>query len=150
MPLLYAPAQAQDVPECVQLRGQTRQNAISVDQLRAYGITAEGWAEDVRCGALVGQVCRAGGRLAGYCFGWRHSGEIAVLALHPQFEAQGIGRRLLDQVVHALWQNGHARLFLGCSTDPDSRSHGFYRHLGWQSTGTLDAHGDEVLVLTRA
>ena len=42
---------------------------------------------------------------------------------------------------------GWRRLFLGCSTDPASRSHGFYRHLGWQPTGRLDAHGDEILAL---
>ena len=40
---------------------------------------------------------------------------------------------------------GHQRLFLGCSADPQSRSYGFYRHLGWRSTGEFDAHGDEIL-----
>ena len=25
------------------------------------------------------------------------------------------------------------------------RSYGFYRHLGWQSTGALDMYGDEIL-----
>lgn len=40
---------------------------------------------------------------------------------------------------------GHTRLFLGCSPDPESRSYGFYRHLGWRSTGTYDQYGDEIL-----
>ena len=40
---------------------------------------------------------------------------------------------------------GHIRLFLDCSPDPKDRSYGFYRHLGWQSTGALDTHGDEIL-----
>ena len=35
--------------------------------------------------------------------------------------------------------------FLDCSPDPKVRSYGFYRHLGWQSTGALDTHGDEIL-----
>ncbi|WP_175862689.1 GNAT family N-acetyltransferase [Burkholderia cepacia] len=43
--------------------------------------------------------------------------------------------------------NGFTSLFLGCSTDPTSRSYGFYRHLGWTPTGTLDAAGDEILTL---
>jgi hypothetical protein len=40
---------------------------------------------------------------------------------------------------------GFQRLFLGCSSNPNVRSHGFYRHLGWTSTGTFDAANDEVL-----
>lgn len=43
--------------------------------------------------------------------------------------------------------NGFMSLFLGCSTDPASRSYGFYRHLGWTPTGTLDDAGDEILTL---
>lgn len=42
-------------------------------------------------------------------------------------------------------QHGHRRLFLGCSADPKVRSYGFYRNLGWVSTGQPDAHGDEML-----
>jgi GNAT superfamily N-acetyltransferase len=68
-----------------------------------------------------------------------------VLALLPAHEGQGVGRQLLARVVDRLLAAGHGRLFLGCSADPASRSHGFYRHLGWRSTGSVDAHGDEVL-----
>ena len=68
-----------------------------------------------------------------------------VLALLPEFENQGIGKALLSRVVETLTNIGFTRLFLGCSSDPASRSYGFYRHLGWRSTGTFDARGDEVL-----
>lgn len=84
-------------------------------------------------------------RLSGFCFGVRESGEVAVLALLPTFENQGIGRSLLNRVAEELKTFGFNRLFLGCSPDPSTRSYGFYRHLGWRSTGTLDAAGDEVL-----
>jgi len=52
---------------------------------------------------------------------------------------------LLDRTSKELAKHGHARLFLGCSPDPASRSYGFYRHLGWHSTGTFDQYGDEIL-----
>lgn len=68
-----------------------------------------------------------------------------MLAVAPAFEYQGIGRALLERVVNDLWQAGPRRLFLGCSKDPATRSYGFYRHLGWRSTGAFDAAGDEVL-----
>ena len=88
-----------------------------------------------------------GETLAGYCFGDRDGGEVLVLALLPAFEGLGLGRDLLARVVQQLAEQGHRRLHLACSTDPASRSHGFYRHLGWQPTGRLDGHGDEILEL---
>lgn len=39
------------------------------------------------------------------------------------------------------------RLFLACSSDPNVRSYGFYRHLGWMATGEHDEAGDEILQL---
>lgn len=145
MPLTIRPATPEDVPACVVLRGQTRQNAVSVERLAAAGITVESWAGEVRSGSLPGFVCMDDDSLAGYCFGDKASGEVVVLALLPAYEFRGIGRRLLGLLVQLLADSGHQRLFLGCSPDPGTRSHGFYRHLGWVSTGSLDAAGDEIL-----
>lgn len=143
--LQFRPATPDDIAACVILRGKTRQNAISEERLASMGITVESWAEDVRSGALPGYVCVDAGEIVGYCFGHKTSGEVIVLALLPAYEGQGIGRRLLDLMVTHLGALGHERLFLGCSPDPATRSHGFYRHLGWTSTGTFDDNGDEVL-----
>ena len=147
MPLLFRPATVDDIPACVVLRGRTRENAISAERLAAAGVTAESWAGDVRSGSLPGFVCVDEGTIVGYCFGERVSGEVVVLALLPSHEAQGIGKHLLSLVVGLLASAGHKRLFLGCSPDEATRSHGFYRHLGWVSTGTFDHAGDEVLEL---
>lgn len=145
MPLSYRPALDSDIPACVDLRGRTRQNAISAARLAEMGITVASWAADVRSGVLPGHVCLDGDRIAGYCFGDKASGEVVVLALLPDYESRGIGRHLLDLVVQQLHGFGHRRLFLGCAADPAARSHGFYRHLGWVSTGRFDRAGDEVL-----
>jgi len=138
-------AQPEDAAECVRLRGLTRENAVSEDRLREYGVTVQSWAADIESGALPGWVARSAGRIVGYCFGAAKTGEVVVLALHPAHEGQGLGSHLLRRVVQDLRNHGHARLFLGCSPDPQVRSYGFYRHLGWKSTGAFDAHGDEVL-----
>ena len=145
MPLAYRPATADDVPRCIQLRALTRHNAVSVERLASYGITADSWGDALRRGEQAGFVATQHGDIVGYCFGDTRSGEVLVLALLPAHEGQGVGRRLLDQVVERLRAAGHRRLFLGCSTDPATRSHGFYRHLGWVPTGRIDAHGDEIL-----
>jgi GNAT superfamily N-acetyltransferase len=147
LPLSIQPAEARDTPIYIRLRGQTRENAIPAERLRALGITAESWAEDMRSGLLTGVVCRSAEQIVGYCFGDTAAGEVVVLAVLPDFEGQGWGRRLLDSVVAELRRHGHRRLFLGCAADPAVRSHGFYRHLGWKSTGAVDRLGDEVLEL---
>jgi len=143
----FRPATAEDIPACLVLRGHTRENAISAEGLAAMGITVESWAGDVQSGALPGFVCIDDAFIVGYCFGERASGEVAVLALLPSHEGRGIGKHLLSLVVDLLADAGHRRMFLGCSSDPSVRSHGFYRHLGWVSTGTFDRAGDEVLEL---
>lgn len=145
MVLEYRAALPDDVAECLDVRGRTRENAISAEGLKARGITLQSWAEDVRQGALPGYVCLADGKIIGFCFGVRESGEVAVLALLPAFENQGIGRSLLSRIAQELKTFRFNRLFLGCSPDPSTRSYGFYRHLGWRSTGTFDAAGDEIL-----
>lgn len=145
MNLVYRPARPEDTAACIDLRGRTRENAFSVDDLRAVGVTLDNWSAGIRDGSLPGVVALADGELAGYCFGDRDSGEIAVLALMPAYEGQGIGRALLEQVMATLRARGFTRLFLSCSADPHVRSYGFYRRLGWVATGETDEAGDDVL-----
>jgi ribosomal protein S18 acetylase RimI-like enzyme len=136
-----------DAAECVALRGRTRENAFSAATLGSLGITVESWANDIETGHLPGFVCTDGGRIVGYCFGDKVTGEIAVLAVLPQYEGRGIGKALLLKVVDDLRCLGHRRLFLGCSSDSSHRSYGFYRYLGWRPTGSFDANDDEILEL---
>jgi GNAT superfamily N-acetyltransferase len=145
--LHYRSAVFSDAPQIITLRGQTRENAITVSGLASIGITAESWGKRIEAGDLSGHVCAEYGRIVGYCFGDKHTGEILVLALLPEYESRGIGRTLLSRVAEGLWCLGFKRLFLGCSRDPSSRSYGFYRHLSWRPTGAFDAHGDEILEL---
>ena len=136
-----------DARECVRLRGMTRQNAVSAERLASLGITQLSWSQDIKSGKLSGWVGTIHDEMVGYCFGDSTTGEVVVLALLPAYEGQGLGRRLLALVTRHLRSVGHRTLFLGCAADPKVRSHGFYRHLGWQSTGNIDRHGDELLEL---
>ena len=121
-----------------------RENAISEERLRNAGITTDSWARDIETGSLPGFVCESDGILVGYRFGSRQTGEMVVLALLPDYENAGLGRRLLDKVVEQLRSFGHSRLFLGCSPEPTCRAYGFYRRLGWRTTNTFDRHGDDA------
>jgi ribosomal protein S18 acetylase RimI-like enzyme len=143
----YRPVVPTDAAQCIQLRGMTRENPIRAARLASLGITVESSSKSIEAGEVVGHVCTDSGTIVGYCFGARDTGEILVLALLPDYEDLGIGKALLSHVVQDLRSFGFKRLFLGCSKNPAHRSYGFYRHLGWRSTGELDAHGDEVLEL---
>ncbi|MBN5141516.1 GNAT family N-acetyltransferase [Stenotrophomonas maltophilia] len=138
-------AHPDDAAACIDLRGRTRENAFSAAQLAELGITPESWAAGIAQGDSIGRVAWEGQRMAGYCFA--DSGEVLVLALLPDYEGRGIGRQLLQEVVSLTRDAGHQRLFLACSADPRSRSHGFYRRLGWRPTGEIDEAGDEILEL---
>ena len=146
-PLTYRAASHTDIPECVALRGMTRENAVSVERLASIGITVESWALGVEAGELHGFVCVDQSRIVGYAFGDRRTGEVVVVALLPTHEGRGIGRNVLARVVSDLATAGFERLHLTCSSDSKHRSHGFYRHLGWVATGRVDGHGDEILEL---
>ena len=47
MTLLYRTAVKDDVAACIDLRGKTRENAVSVERLKALGVTLESWSNDV-------------------------------------------------------------------------------------------------------
>nr|WP_321275001.1 GNAT family N-acetyltransferase [Alcaligenes faecalis] len=96
-------------------------------------------------GSCPGYVALVGEQMAGYCFGDSESGEIMVLALLPEYESLGLGRRLLEQMVQDLQARGFTRLFLACNSDPQVRSYGFYRHLGLTESGQRDEFGDDIL-----
>jgi ribosomal protein S18 acetylase RimI-like enzyme len=145
MNVVYRQALPEDTAACLILRGKTRENAVSVERLEAAGITLESWAAGIRDGSLPGYVAVCGGDIVGYCFGDSRTGEIVVLALLPDHEFRGMGRHLLGLMVAQLGRLGFKRLFLGCSSDSRTRSYGFYRHLGWRSTGMFDAANDEIL-----
>ena len=134
-----------DAAEWFFVRGSSRQNYASEEWIRSIGITSKSWVENIRSGALPGEVCVVDGEIVGFCFGVRETGEIQVLAVLPDFENCGVGRELLNRTSKELAKLGHARLFLGCSPDPASRSYGFYRHRGWRSTGAFDKYWDEIL-----
>jgi len=141
----YRIAEPADIARCIDIRGKTRENAASAARLAELGVTEASWSAEVEAGTLPGQVCEVDGRMAGYCFGSARSGEVVVLALLPAYEGLGLGKALLLRTMAVLREHGHQRLFLGCSDNPQHRSHGFYRHLGWRATGARDGLGDEVL-----
>ena len=81
----------------------------------------------------------------GFCSGDSETGEVLVLAVLPEYEAKGIGKRLLSHVIECLQSAGCSRLWLAATPDPHIRAHGFYRALGWRPSGEQLENEDDIL-----
>jgi GNAT superfamily N-acetyltransferase len=103
------------------------------------------WRHGIADGSSPGFVCLNDDLVIGMCFYDNLSAEVLVVAVHPEYEGQNIGKKLLQMAIDTLKSQGRTRSFLGCNPDPASRSNGFYRHLGWKPTGETDSNGDEIL-----
>ncbi len=152
MNLTYRPMTAADLPAALALRVATRENAVTLEELRDdYGITPESLAESMAT-HVQGWFCEAPGpagvQVAGFAMGDRSNGEVQVVALHPDFEGRGIGKTLLALVRDWLFAEGHEEIWLLANPDPGVRAYGFYRKLGWRATGERRG-GDEVMTLRR-
>lgn len=146
MELLFRQTQISDIDELFTVRARTRENPISRDVLASLGITPESTANDLVSGRLKGWVCLHGADLVGFCSGDAETGEVLVLAVLPDYERKGVGKRLLSHVVESLRSTGFDTLWLAASPDEQTRAHGFYRSLGWRPAGEKDDNGDEILI----
>jgi GNAT superfamily N-acetyltransferase len=122
---------AEDIPGIFHVRVSVRENHLDTEQLRQRGITPESIALDFE-GGRKGWVAAAGGRVVGFSIGDAHTDSVWALFVLPEYEGQGLGRRLLNAAVSWLWECGAERVWL--ATGPETRAEGFYRHLGWQAT----------------
>jgi len=120
-----------DIPALFLVRPRTRENALTVEELHALGITPESVATEL-AGATSGWLCEAvTGEVVGFCMADRSTGELLVIALLPEYEGQGIGGRLMQRAERWLTQAGCTRAWLTTDLDPTLRAYGFYRHRGW-------------------
>jgi len=81
------------------------------------------------CARRMGQIIATVG-----AYGYRQSASIGMMSVHPQFQHQGMGRQLIDHLVHHLSLAGYPALFLEASP-PGQR---LYPKLGfWPGGDTL-------------
>jgi ribosomal protein S18 acetylase RimI-like enzyme len=138
---------ATDVESLFSVRSRTRESGLSKEQLADIGITPELIAEGIAAGEVVSWVCTHDSSTVGFCNGNTETGEVLVLAVLPEYERRGVGKRLLAEVVGSLRSVGCRRVWLAATSNPTIRAYGFYRHLGWRPTGKTQRNGDQILIL---
>jgi ribosomal protein S18 acetylase RimI-like enzyme len=146
--LIIREASASDIDALFDIRARTRENAIPRAYLVSIGITPESWTASLSSESNRTWVCFHDTTPVAFCAAESIHGEVLVLAVLPEYERRGVGKRLLDEAVGWLRSRGCARIWLATNPDPSVRSHGFYRSQGWRPTGEIQARaGDEILVL---
>lgn len=148
MKLVFREMTAEDLPATFAVRLSTVENAITMDRLeRDYGVTPERVA-DAMTRDVKGWLCEHSGSVVGFAMGNRSSGEVLVVAVHPDYEGRGVGKGVLARVCEWLFRGGHEEIWLLTTPDPALRARGFYQALGWRGTGRR-VRDDEVMVLAR-
>ncbi len=133
-----------DIPATIAVRLSTRENAITLEEMRDhYGVTPDSIAAALGQDA-AGWVAEVAGRVVGFAMGDGATGEVTVVAVHPDHEGQGLGGALLARVEGWLFAQGHARLWLLANPDPGVRATGFYGRRGWRATG--EVRGDDIVL----
>lgn len=120
----------EDIPEVYSLRSLTRENALTREQLEKLGITVDSVSRMLGT-SHRGWVCLDAGNVVGFSMGNINTGEMWVIAIHPDYEGRGIGRKLITRVQDWLWDAGWDKIWLTTDIDTSLRAYGFYKYLGW-------------------
>ena len=111
---------------------------------RNYNVTPQSIANSIKEGSVIGYLCETENHTAGFALGDIKSGEVLVVAVHPDFERLGIGRKVLVAVCEHLFSNGHELIYLFATPYNKLRAHGFYRYLGWSEAKKIDEETEKM------
>jgi GNAT superfamily N-acetyltransferase len=143
--ITFREATAADVPGISHVRTSVTENALTLEQLAARGVTnasiAASFLKDSK-----GWVAVQDGTIVGFSIADRASHSIFALFVFPGREGRGIGGRLFDLAVGWLWDNGAQLIWL--TSDPQSKAARFYERRGWIATGRSE-RGDTRYELRR-
>ncbi len=128
MSIIFREALEGDIPQMQVLRHAVKENILSDpglvtdnDCLEYITVRGKGW------------VSESNGRLTGFAIVDLQDHNIWALFVHPDFENQGIGRRLHHLMLDWYFKQTTRPVWLG--TAPNTRAEGFYAKMGWTRKG---------------
>lgn len=128
--ITYRELQPTDMAAIFEVRIKTWHNPHGAEELLRLGITPESVIAMLHT-SHRGWVAVDAGQVIGFVMGNQQTGEMWVIAVLPEYENRGVGRRLLTLVEDWLWSAGWKELWLTTDPDENFRAVGFYRRLGW-------------------
>lgn len=142
---VFRAARAGDADALLRIRTSVTQNALSIAELAAIGLTLDTLAAMLRDEPPRAWIAEMDGEPVGFSMVDRDAGCLFALFVLPSREGMGLGGRLLALAEEALWP-GHEMIWL--ETAEASRACEFYRRHGWILDGSAEA-GDVRMVKRR-
>lgn len=127
--MIFREATTNDIPQIQIVRNSVKENMLSNPNL----------VTDKDCEEFItkrgkGWVCEISNRIVGFAIADLIENNIWALFLHPDFEKQGIGKKLHNLMLDWYFSQTHQTVWLG--TSPNTRAANFYRQQGWVEVGT--------------
>ncbi|MFC0877583.1 GNAT family N-acetyltransferase [Saccharicrinis sp. FJH2] len=127
--MIFREANVNDIKQIQIVRNLVTENTLSNPNL----ITDEDCIEFITQRGK-GWVCEIDKQVIGFSIVDLKNNNIWALFLKPEFESQGIGRRLHDLMLNWYFEQTRTSVWLG--TSPKTRAEMFYRKIGWTEIGT--------------
>lgn len=125
MPAEFRHALAGDIPQMARIRLAVTENVLRDPARVTMQMYADFLEKDGR-----GWVAQIDGETVAFSYANRIDGSIWALFVDPDFEGQGLAKRLLALATDWLFSLGFAKVTL--STGLDTRAARFYQQQGWQ------------------
>jgi ribosomal protein S18 acetylase RimI-like enzyme len=126
--MIFRQAQIEDISQIQIVRHSVNENVLSDPGLVSDADCAEYLVKRGR-----GWVCEIRGEIVGFAIADLYDHNIWALFVHPDFERQGIGRKLHDMMMDWYFSQTKDTVWLG--TAPNTRAAIFYRNAGWKENG---------------
>ena len=140
--MIFREAQPEDIPQIQAVRNSVRENRLSDP-----GLVTDADCEEFMFTRGKGWVCEVDENIVAFAIVDLVHSNIWALFVRPEFEQQGIGRKMMDNMLS--WYFAHAKESVWLGTAPNTRAEKFYRSSGWVEAGT-QGKGEIKFVLTFA
>lgn len=131
----FREARIEDIKQIQIVRNSVKENTLSNPAL-----VSDLDCEDFMFSRGKGWVCEIDNRIVGFAIADLKENNIWALFLLPEFEGNGIGKKLQQLMLDWYFENGKDHVWLG--TSPNTRAEKFYRISGWKQNGM---HGKNEL-----
>lgn len=127
-PMIFREAQINDIPQIQIVRNAVKENTLSNPTL-----VPDNDVEDYLVNRGKGWVCEINNEVVGFSIVDLVENNIWALFVHPNFEQQGIGKKLHNMMLNWYFQQTSKPVWLG--TSPLTRAEKFYAINGWIAIG---------------
>jgi len=126
--MIFREAVIDDICQIQKVRHSVKENVLSNP-----GLVTDADCADYISNRGRGWVCESQNKIVGFAIVDLTGNRIWALFVLPDFEKQGIGKKLHNIMMNWYFSRTFLTVWLG--TAPDTRAASFYRKAGWKETG---------------